>query len=311
MLVKEDAEYELNFMFVTGSSRTINRTLKFNVIDPDNIHLQMYKVKSKKDTFGMTYDDWFDTSCNEYFYRIQTYDTSRFTKRPDGTYDTSKWYYTQYMPYMSPDNINYANYDGVKLSRTIVFDVTNKNGKSKEPLQGNNLDYVRRWMSGDYLEFNKKDESGNLIYLIYVSKRFFADVPSMIKKKISDYNIIRNDLGFYPQFHRLEKMNGNSIDNYTLSQYEAICCGPEILDSSKSNALQFKYGHLINDVEWSFINNTTGEIINHTASVRKPFVININNEQMKDGYYNVSFKYKLYDTVHNMQLDSAFRKKSI
>jgi hypothetical protein len=311
LLIKEDSYYELNFMFVTAAGRTLNKKIKFSVVDPDNIHLQLYKVKSKNDSFGMTYNDWFDTSCMEYFYRIQSYDSTRFNKLADGTYDTSKWYYTQYMPYMGPDNPKYYNYNGVKLSRTIVFDVTNKNGKIKPELKGDALDYVRRWMSGDYLEFMKKDAEGNLTYLIYISKKFFADIPSMIKNRWSSYNIIRNDLGFYPQFHKLEKMEGDDINAYTISQYEAVCCGPEILSSSKNKSLPFKYGHLISDVEWSFINNTTGEVIEHTMSVRKPFIVGINNNSMRDGYYNVSFKYKLYDTVQNMQLDSAFRKKSI
>jgi hypothetical protein len=173
-------------------------------------------------------------------------------------------------------------------------------------------------MAPDFLEFARytdyTDNDGNkqrlMSYLIFVSKKFFIDAP----KKLYDneygykYNIIRNDLGFYPQFHYLEKMDGNSIDNYTINSYEAVCCAAELNNGYKVE--DFRYGHMITEAEWTFFNHLTNETIKHPETSRRPFAAKSSNDIMNPGYYDVVFKYSLTDgTTNECRLDSAFRIK--
>jgi hypothetical protein len=103
-------------------------------------------------------------------------------------------------------------------------------------------------------------------------------------------------------------MTGNSIDNYTINYGEAVCCAAEINDGKSIK--EFRYGHIIDTVEWTFYNNLTNETIYHDASSRMPFAIKSNKETMKPGYYDVSFKYSLSNgTTGECRLDSAFRIK--
>ena len=121
--------------------------------------------------------------------------------------------------------------------------------------------------------------------------------------------LIRNDLGFYPQFHYLEKMHGNNIEDYTINQYEAICCAAEINDGRKVR--DFNSGHSIESTEWTFTNSLDGSIIEHPASSQQPFIAD-EDSGLSDGYYGISFKYSLTDgAINETKLNSAFRIKSI
>lgn len=314
LLVKEARDYVLDFMFITASSKTITRKVKLKVLDTDNLHIQLYKVQAKDDSLGFTYDDWNNMEYNDYFFRIQPND-------PD-----AKQYYSQYLPYMHYSNELYPNHKGIKLNRTVIVDMRNKNGHGKIYNYAE-IAKLRGFMDNDFLEFDRRellldangnpqlDENGNrmygpITYTIWVSKKFDAEVPQIILD--DKYNIIRNSLGFYPQFHTLVPMNGNNIDDYTVNQYEAVCCAAEIRNTSRTTPIPFRYGHLIEDAEWSFENATTLEKFNHELSVRQPFVADKKYEVMPDGYYDVVFRYKLVDSEpRELRLNSAFRKKSI
>ena len=164
-------------------------------------------------------------------------------------------------------------------------------------------------MKSDFLEFSRYNDD-KLTYLIFVSKYFYIDVPNALYDNIFNYkyDVIRNDLGFYPQFHYLEKMTGDTIDDYTISQYDAVCCAAEIDDGK--TVKQFKYGKLITDFEWAFHNHRNNETIKYPVSSQSPFAGE--NTIIKNGYYDVSFNYSLTDgTTHNCTLNSAFRIKNI
>ena len=293
LLLKITDEFEIQFMFITAAGRTITKSVRFSVEDADNLCIQLYKVKSKDDSLGMSYEDFNDYSCNDYFFKIDS--------------ENKNNNYTQYLPYMLPDNPLYKSYDGIKLSRTVIFDLLNHNGRGKI-YTDDEIKYIRNWMGKSYLEFTRVID-GKLAYLIYVSKNFFAELPWMIA--IKKFNIIRNTLSFYPQFHYLKKIDGQSLDDYTISQYDALCCGAEVVVSNRSESTKFKYGHMISDVEWCFRNSTTLDKIDHTASVRQPFIAEMNDKSIDDGYYDIIFKYKLYDKTNELIIDSAFLKKSI
>lgn len=291
-LAKEVSDYILRFTFFTTSGKTLTRTLKFTVEDADNLNINVYKVQAKDDSKGFTYKDFADTSSSEYFFKIQK--------------DKPNAYYIQHLPYMLPDNPLFESYKGIKLSRTVIFDIQNKNGKAH---QYNDYEQtvIRGLMDNDFLEFDRYDDTGKITYMIFVSKYFYADVPQdIINKK---FNMIRNDLGFYPQFHNLLLMNGNDISNYTVSQYDAVCCAAEVTTSK--GVERFKYGHLIDTAEWSFINATDNSIVYHPTTSRVPFIAT-QNSAIPSGYYDISFRYSLTNGITDeCKLNSGFRIKVI
>jgi hypothetical protein len=307
-LAKTAQTYNIKFTFVLGSSNTITHEIKFVVEDADNLNINVYKIHAKDDTEALTKNDFIDDKYNNYMFKIQ-----------DSNYNNV---YTQYLPYMTPDNPNFETYNGIKLTRTIVVDIQNKNGLGKK-YTNKQINFLRSIMMRDFLEYIKYeyDEDGNVIvdilnhpkinYLIYISKHFYQDAPETLYNNIHGYkyNIIRNDLCFYPQFHYIEKMDGTSIDNYTISQYDAICCAAEI--NNGDSIEPFRYGHMITDCEWTFTNNTDNTIVFHPSSSQQPFIANNNKKVITPGYYDISFKYSLTNGITNeCKLNSAFKIKN-
>lgn len=291
-LAKYASNYILKFTFVTGTSKTLTKNLKFIVEDADNLNINIYKVQAKDDSKGFTYKDFADTTNSQYFFKIQK--------------NIPNTYYIQHLPYMSPDNQLYDSYKGIKLSRTVVFDIQNKNNKAHAYNEYEQT-VIRGLMDNDFLEFDKRDANGKITYMIFVSKYFYASLPQdIINKK---FNIIRNDLGFYPQFHNLVLMHGNNIADYTVSQYEAVCCAAEI--NTLYGVKPFRYGHMIDSAEWTFTNATNNDILYHPTSSRVPFIAN-EKTSISPGYYDVSFKYSLTNGIADeCKLDSGFRIKVI
>lgn len=291
-LIKEAADYTIRFTFFTAAGKTITRTLKFTVEDADNLCVNVYKVQAKDDTNGLTYDDFNDTDSCGYLFKAQKKDAPE--------------YYTQVLPYMLPTNPLYESYKGIKLSRLVIFDIQNKNDKAYGYGKYEQM-VIRGLMDNDFLEFDRVDDNGNITYMVFVSKYFYADVPQEIIDK--KYNIIRNELIFLPQFHKLTLMTGLNADNYTVSQYEAVCCAAEI--NTLYGVKPFRYSHLIDSAEWTFINATDNSMIYHPSTSRAPFVAN-EKTYINPGYYDISFKYSLTNGIADeCKLDSGFRIKVI
>ena len=291
-LIKEAADYTIRFTFFTAAGKTITRTLKFTVEDADNLCVNVYKVQAKDDTDGLTYDDFNDTDSCGYLFKAQKKD------EPE--------YYTQVLPYMLPTNPLYESYKGIKLSRLVIFDIQNKNDRAYKYGKYEQM-VIRGLMDNDFLEFDRVDDAGNITYMVFVSKYFYADVPQEILDK--KYNIIRNELIFLPQFHKLTLMTGLNADNYTVSQYEAVCCAAEI--NTLYGVKPFRYSHLIDSAEWTFINATNNSVIYHPSTSRAPFVAN-EKTHINPGYYDISFKYSLTNGITDeCKLDSGFRIKVI
>lgn len=291
-LIKEAADYTIRFTFFTAAGKTITRTLKFTVEDADNLCINVYKVQAKDDTNGLTYDDFNDTDSCGYLFKAQKKD------EPE--------YYTQVLPYMLPTNPLYDAYKGIKLSRIVIFDIQNKNDKAYKYGKYEQM-VIRGLMDNDFLEFDRVDDAGNITYMVFVSKYFYADIPQEILDK--KFNIIRNELIFLPQFHKLTLMTGLNADNYTVSQYEAVCCAAEI--NTLYGVKPFRYSHLIDSAEWTFINATDNSMIYHPSTSRAPFVAN-EKTYINPGYYDILFKYSLTNGIADeCKLDSGFRIKVI
>lgn len=300
LLAKTAKKYEYTFMFLLGSGKTITRKLSFNVTDPDSLSINIYKVCAKDDSgvFGFDEKDFRDTTVGRFFLKIQN--NKEHNK-----------YYFHYLPYMTPDNPLYKNYNGIKLNRTVVFDVLNKSGKFARALTEHEVSRIIFVMEVNFFKFEKKDDDGKLTYLTFVSRRFYEDIPEELKNDLLDCNTIRNDLGFYPQFHKLELLGGNNIEDYTISQYDALCCIPVTISNNKIT--EFKYGHTIQDYEWEFTNSTSS-LIQRPGSSQMPFIVNNTKpEKLKPGFYNIVFRYKLSDDNTNkfntFSLNSAFKVK--
>ena len=298
-LAKEAMKYSIRFTFITASSKTLTKNFIFKVEDTDNLVLNVYKVKSKDDSNGFTKEDFLDISNTNYMIR-----TSPKIYKNEKDYEP----YTQYLPYMLPDNPLFKNYDGIKLTRTVVFNLDyNSKGKKYTDYE---ISVIKGFMNDNFLEFFKYDKEGNIINLIYISKHFYEEIPAEIAtQKRFNFNITRNELGFYPQFHYLELMNGDKLEDYTVSQYEAVCCSAEINHGRKNE--RFRYSHMIDEAEWNFYNPATLETVNHPSSSRVPFAAS-DKTTLSPGYYDISFKYSLTNGVKDeCRRDSAFRIKVI
>lgn len=297
-LIKEAADYIIRFTFFTNTGKTITRTLKFTVEDADNLCINVYKVQAKDDTNGLTYNDFSDTDSCGYLFKVQ--------KTDEPTDKLKDYTYTQVLPYMLPTNPLYESYKGIKMSRLVIFDIQNKNDKAYKYGEYEQT-VIRGLMDNNFLEFDRVDDTGNITYMVFVSKYFYADVPQEILDK--KYNIIRNELMFLPQFHKLTLMTGLNADNYTVSQYEAVCCAAEI--NTLYGVKPFRYSHLIDSAEWTFINATDNSMIYHPSTSRAPFIAT-EKTYINPGYYDISFKYSLTNGIADeCKLDSGFRIKVI
>ena len=163
-----------------------------------------------------------------------------------------------------------------------------------------------RFLMSDFLIFYKYDEDGNVKNVIGISKRFNV-VPN---KNLKKYKIIKDHLGYFPQFHTLERLCGDTIDDYTITQYDAVCVVPEIHKYGNTYE-RFRYGNLIDDVEWQFINKSDNIVIDYPESSVLPHLSSNDGQITSDGFYDVVFRYKLGGEQKELRLDSAFRKKSI
>jgi hypothetical protein len=313
-LAKVARVYELHFTFITGSSKTITRKVNINVEDTDSMCINVYKVRSKDDSKGFTKDDFYNTETSKYFLKIQ---------------DCENTYYTQYLPYL--DTLD-KDYTGIKLNLTMAFNCINPTPGTENMLlqcltYRNNFDEDPfYYITDNFLIFKKYDDNGYLKAFILVSKKF---VDTNTKKHIEDTVIVhlaswnvfndrnpdvqlrvqRADLGFYPQFHELVHINGNSLEDYTVKPYEALAC--IVKTNNEQNTNDFKYGHMITDAEWTFYNVLTDKTVIHPSSSQQPFIADTENSIMKPGYYDITFRYSLNNGITNeCKLSSAFRIKN-
>lgn len=295
-LAKVAKKYILQFTFILGSSQTISKKIYFNVEDIDNVNINIYKVQSKNNLNGFTYDDFnIIEKSSKYLFKIQNTNSNK--------------YYTQYLPYLN----NYDNnYKGIKLNKTTIFQVLNDINTTDLNTIINNINGDdTSFIDNNFLYFIKQ-KNNNITYITFVSRYFNTDnSEKLINNAINiTYNnkkilkAIRNDYVFYPQFHELKKIEGDLLEDYTIKPYEAICVAAEMINGN--NITEFKYGHLINSTEWSFYNHLTNTNIIHPTSSQAPFIAD-SNKLLENGYYDITFKYSLnngYTKEYN--INSAF-----
>ena len=327
-LAKTAKKYTISMSFVFGSSKTITKHISFDVEVTDNLNINIYKVQAKDDSNGFNYTDFRSEGCSKYMFKIQNSQISS-EQNDNSNLDLSKSYYLQYLPYL---NTHDNNYTGIKLNRTIVIDVNNIEIQGNETSKEAIINKITNSLKNDYLVFYKYkvekrvttdendkstmsfDITDQVSYIVCVSKKFFASITDKELQQIISINnksynckVIRNDFGFYPQFHTTVLIGGDTIDKYTIKPYEAICCVPEIMNGN--TPIQFNYGHMITESEWTFYNHLTNETILHPASSQQPFIAST-KKLLEPGYYDITFKYSLNNgTTQECKLNSAFRIK--
>ena len=89
---------------------------------------------------------------------------------------------------------------------------------------------------------------------------------------------------------------------------------PGVDENGLSTWVTYLYGKDIEKASWEFRNRSLNESYIIEPSALEPYVLPTRNEELKDGYYDVVFRYKLKsdkNTEHELVLNSAFMKKSI
>lgn len=344
-LAKSVKKYILNFTFILSSSKTLTKQIVFNVEDIDNVNINVYKVQAKNDTNGFSYED-FNTigTSNKYLLSIQPNDNKQTYYTQYLPYLGSTYWNNDSYTGIKLNKTIIVQTIGTQFD---IDEYINSITIGSDFITGTGLEFITNNFLYFYkkeTETTETETTDKITYITFISKRFGDNVIKVEKnEKEVEVNvenellnrlnnvvlnsvgtglvqkgsngesihkalkIIRNDYGFYPQFHNLVKIEGTSLEDYTVKPYEALCAAAEI--SLGSETMLFKYGHLIDKAEWTFYNHLTNETITHPASSQVPFVAGTKNI-LEQGYYGISFNYSLNNGItKENKLDSAFRIK--
>lgn len=173
-------------------------------------------------------------------------------------------------------------------------------------------------------------------YTVFISKFFTDDVPvklfmNMINNCWTNLkqHIYFSREGFFPEFHFLEPYGSFSeknttLSDFTINQYDTLCVIPVInIPSKDSNGtlitVTYSYGKDIINTQnekpsWEFHNRSTGDVYIIDDSILEPYILPTEEEPLGDGYYDITFRYKLKDSdeyKHELFLNSAFRKITV
>lgn len=183
-----------------------------------------------------------------------------------------------------------------------------------------------------YYRYFLKDDGGTSVesdyirYFILVSNTFDKDILDKCKQVLIDskiglryggtYNccknvpatlidnekskfqlVLRSDDVYVPHYHQLEELEGDSLDDYTITD-ETLCVIPDI-----------KYLSNITDYEWTFHNASTGEDI-LMPSIKEPNIAPTTYQTLPAGFYDIRFRYRIgRNLTQEVSLDSAFFQK--
>lgn len=285
ILCREEAKYELKLNFIDVCGNILCKSIQFDVIDDLDVSLGIFRIKNLTPSL----EQWYNGIANDY-------NLERFINPSNQTI-------LQYIP---ADNINKT---GIRLNNVLIFLSTELNDRDYFDEQHV---YLREHYFITHNDKITRDADGNIIsryqYTVCVSKEFDFD-PSEWLDNASDSpkaKLYKNSYEYFPEFHYLEPLGGDSLDDYTVHDNDAICAIPYIAgDQTKT----LKFGEYIEPYEWTIENTTTGQIINLPGSIREPYITDGSLSKTLDpGYYNIRFRYKLGSNIKELKLLSAFRK---
>jgi hypothetical protein len=139
-----------------------------------------------------------------------------------------------------------------------------------------------------------------ILYQINISKSFdYQPDQTIINEMYNNGVIYRNDYIFVPEFHYLEKVDTHpyqpKLDDFIIPGDQALCVIPTI-----------PYGRDINDIEWEFINESTGTTIKTQGTIREPFIADSGTNPLPKGCYDILLRYRLGTQMNEVKLNSAF-----
>ena len=149
-------------------------------------------------------------------------------------------------------------------------------------------------LDGYYYMSTRKDDKDNIKYTVCVSKSFDFKPASIHNFDIYKPFIVRNDYGYFPEFHYIMEIDGEEEKDFY------------IYDDAVIVKSELPWGLEIDGYDWEFYNASTGESF-EGRNLQSPMVST--GVSLSKGYYDIIFRYKIGEEIQELRLDSAFIKK--
>lgn len=326
LLLNQEGKTVITLYFTTSGGRSYIKVLHLNILGDSVCKIKMFKVKSSNILEGLNADDYKENIQKvianyplELQKHVRPFNDYMFTH----TRDTALGSYRTFIP-CTGDSEEY----GAKLNHVLIFDASFFDNASQAD-QERVLKYTKDPDSQhptrvNIFDIGKKEvrDENNVItktYYILVSKPSvgfageYAGTTQIIndmRDALSGY-ILRYSKGFFFQHHYLEEIGlrynpdsghyeyGISLDDYTITDKDTLCVIPDM-----------KYSNVrLDETEWIFRNVSTKDKEEYRyESIEEPFVGNNIKQQLKPGFYDVIFRYRIDQTDNEVELCSAFRK---
>lgn len=280
ILCEYEGEYDIRMQFITLSNNCFTKQLKINVCDTKNAKIEVYKILNN----GKYIQDRIDLSESSNTFAFKFNNGSPFEK------------YKQYIPVHLPED-NADNWRGVKLSHLLILEYLGDPNYALE-------DALKLACMNNYFIFNRKVkvEGKEKQYIIGFSKKFEhkLDSSDIISISNSKFRIYRSEYKYIPCFHILQKIDGYDINNYIITNDDALCVIPNI-----------SFGRFIDKYTWEFVNVSNPDINPINIDTKEPFISHKDYMYLQPGYYDIIFKYNLIgdDKINTIRMDSAFIKQ--
>ena len=321
LLCTKDRTYDLRIQFFNANGQSYVKKICFDVLDTRRVGLTVYRMKAiaQEDLRyiiegGESMIDFIPNNGKKaggHVFSHTTFDIP-YEDIPD-----EQKYYTQFVPAFKDGH-------GARVNHTLVIRGFVKEVIDDRVVNVDIFDKLRETQPRVYADLKKyyfiysrhkliiqgEDEDMTVeetdlnSYYILISKEYDYVPNAITINRLSKVNgeqiILRNDYSFIPQFHYLEPISTDSLEDYYIARDETICVVPDI-----------RYLKNISSYEWVFHNASTLEDIN-LNSVKEPIVAKTeDNKPIPHGYYDVIFRYRLSDEhymghVFEVTLDSAF-----
>lgn len=287
LLLKLEGCYKMMMQFETFSGDIFTKSINLEVVDTKNVKLKLYKLKSNDKLISL--DNLYNNSTiNEFSTILQRGKKSELFSQ----------------------NI-LKNNQSIKLNKLVVLNLVREGGrwelneKLSNTMSPEEMKQLVRLINDElsgidnYFMFIERNDT-----TICIGKKF-GDVNFKLKSEYicgnTKVNIVKkNNYIFCPEFHENVEFPNDpkNINDYIVTDKDVLCIKPDI-----------NMGKLIEDPEWVFTNVSSGDVISIPGSVKEPFILPLNEKTLSNGYYNVTFNYRLGNTSKTLQLNSAFIKK--
>ena len=320
MLLTNEQQYDIRFEFDLTCGEHYTKRIRLDVVDNRRNTLHVYKIKPLEilQTNTITNDYMFahTRNCDDISNEQITY--SQFIPRVSSNGIRLNHMIVIRNAWTGTDGKEYYAYPGENGVETFI------NSLNKE-----SVEIVRR-----YYDIHKRyalvetdngveEDKTQIRYIILISNIFDGDnldkyankLVSNIRNSVTDNAlndledrglvlknpklfqlVLRADKIYIPQYHYLEELDGDTLDDYTITD-ETLCVIPDI-----------KYLKRIDGYEWIFRNASTGELF-QLPSIKEPLIAPTTYQFLPAGFYDIFFRYRIGTQTQVVSLDSAFFQK--